>query len=125
MLHRSRSAPYPAAVRPDEPGPQPDAPRPVEPHRIKRTRASELWTGLVAAAVIGIALLIFIVQNGHNTTVRFVTVQGHVPLAAALLAAAILGSLIVLIPGAIRMGQLRAAARRHRRADQAGARQAA
>ncbi len=43
--------------------------------------------------------------------------HGHLPLGVALLLAAVLGILMVVIPGTARIVQLRLTARRHRRAD--------
>ena len=81
------------------------------------TRASALWTALGTAVVLAILLLIFIFQNARSVPVHFVGLSGHVPLAVGLLVSAVAGALIVLIPGIIRMAQLRRTARRHRVAD--------
>jgi Lipopolysaccharide assembly protein A domain len=43
--------------------------------------------------------------------------HGHLPLGVALLLAAVLGVLLVVIPGTARIIQLRITARRHRRLD--------
>lgn len=86
-------------------------------HRVRSTRASVLWTALGAAVILAILLLIFIVQNGRSVPVHFIGASGHFPLALGLLASAVAGALIVLIPGVIRMAQLRRTARRHRVAD--------
>ena len=43
--------------------------------------------------------------------------HGHLPLGVALLPAAVCGVLLVVLAGAARISQLRAVARRHRRAD--------
>jgi lipopolysaccharide assembly protein A len=44
--------------------------------------------------------------------------HGHLPLGVALLLAAVAGALLVLIPGTVRIVQLRKAARRHHAAAQ-------
>lgn len=99
-------------------------PTPPVDHEVRRTRASRAWVTLSATAVLAIALVIFIVQNSQSVRIRFVTVSGSVPLAAGLLAAAVLGALVLLIPGATRMAQLRRAAGRHRRHDRDQSRRA-
>ncbi len=59
----------------------------------------------------------FILQNGQRVRVRFLMVNGTLPLGAALLFAALLGALL-LVAGAARVLQLRVVSRHHRRADQ-------
>jgi len=88
---------------------KPDAPRSVP------TRASAVWTALVAAAVVLIALIIFIAQNGHRVEVSFVSLHPRFPLGIALLVAAVGGSVVTLIAGTVRITQLRGVLRRHRR----------
>ena len=66
--------------------------------------------GVVALLVI----LVFILQNLQSVDVRFVTFQGRLPLAIALLFAVILGAIIVLAFGGGRILQLRLVARRAR-----------
>ena len=62
-------------------------------------------------------LLIFILQNGRTVEVSYMGAHGHVPLGVALLLAAVCGVILVVLAGAARISQLRATARRHRRAD--------
>jgi uncharacterized integral membrane protein len=62
-------------------------------------------------------LLIFILENGGRVDVAFFGAHGHLPLGVALLLAAVLGVLMVVIPGSARIIQLRMTARRHRSAD--------
>ncbi len=53
--------------------------------------------------------------------ISFFGAHGHLPLGVALLLAAVLGVLLVVIPGTGRIIQLRMVARRHRRAEAAPA----
>jgi uncharacterized integral membrane protein len=99
-----------ARRRPPEADSEADAPRSVP------TRASALWTALVAAAAVLIALIIFIAQNGHRVEVSFVSLHSRFPLGIALLVAAVGGSVVTLIAGTVRITQLRGVLRRHRRA---------
>jgi Lipopolysaccharide assembly protein A domain len=56
------------------------------------------------------------VVPASRVRVRFLIVNGTLPLGAALLFAALLGALLVLVAGAARVLQLRVVSRRHRRA---------
>jgi putative membrane protein len=103
--------------------PEVTAPAGAEPglaqHTIEPTRTSMVWTMVGVGVVLLVAILVFILQNGQRSRVRFLMVNGTLPLGVALLFAALLGALLVLVAGAARVLQLRVVARRHRRADQA------
>jgi uncharacterized integral membrane protein len=91
---------------------------PVLPqHKVKRTRISGLWVSVGFFAVILLLLLIFILQNGTKVDISYLGAHGHLPLGVALLLSAVCGVLLVVLAGAARISQLRAVARRHRRAD--------
>jgi uncharacterized integral membrane protein len=76
-------------------------------------------------AVVLLLLLIFILQNGTQVNVSYLGAHGHLPLGVALLLSAVCGVLLVVLAGAARISQLRAVARRHRRADTRRAKAAA
>ena len=78
-----------------------------------------VWTMVGLGVVLSFAIVVFILQNGQRVRVRFLKVDGTLPLGAALLFAALLGALLVLVVAAARVLQLRVVSRRHRRADQA------
>jgi uncharacterized integral membrane protein len=84
-------------------------------HTVEPTRTSMVWTMVGIGVVLLFAILVFILQDGQR--VRFLMVNGTLPLGAALLFAALLGALLVLVAGAARVLQLRVVSRRHRRAD--------
>jgi uncharacterized integral membrane protein len=86
-------------------------------HVVKRTRMGGLWLASGSFAVVLLLLLIFILENSKSVDVAYFGGHGHVPLGVALLLAAVLGILMVVIPGTARIVQLRLTARRHRRAD--------
>jgi len=94
-----------AVITPDS------AERPVR--TITRTRVSGLWIGVTLSAVVLLFLLIFILQNNVPTPIRFLGVEGTLPVGVALLFAAVLGVLLVALPGYLRILQLRRAARKH------------
>ena len=76
-----------------------------------------LWFAAGSFAVILVLLLIFILENGHTVEVSYLGAHGHLPLGVALLLAAVLGMLLVVIPGTVRIIQLRIAAHKHRVTD--------
>jgi uncharacterized integral membrane protein len=98
--------------------PQRQAPREVPPqHVVKRTRIGGTWVASALFALVLLLLLIFILENGQRVNIGYFGAHGHLPLGVALLLAAVLGVLLVVIPGTGRIVQLRMVARRHRRID--------
>jgi len=76
-----------------------------------------VWVAAALFALVLLLLLIFILENGQQVDIAFFGAHGHIPLGVALLLAAILGALLVAIPTAARIMQLRMATRRHSRAS--------
>jgi lipopolysaccharide assembly protein A len=68
-------------------------------------------------AVVLLLLLIFILENGQRVSISYFGAHGHLPVGVALLLAAVLGVLLVVIPGTARIIRLPITAHRHRRAD--------
>jgi uncharacterized integral membrane protein len=114
------SADQPAPDTPPDAPPQAAAAQPAAAlphHQIRRTRISGLWVAVGFFAVILLLLLIFILQNGTKVDVSYMGAHGHLPLGVAMLLSAVCGVLLVVLAGAARISQLRATARKHRRAD--------
>ena len=80
-------------------------------HVVKRTRMGGVWFAAVAFAVVLVLLLIFILENSQKVDIGFFGAHGHLPLGVALLFAAVLGILLLVIPGTARIIQLRMTAR--------------
>lgn len=80
------------------------------------TRAAALWTALIVGFLILIVLLIFIAQNTDSQTFHFLGWNWSLPLGVAILLAAVLGGLITVLSGAVRIVQLRRAAKKNYRA---------
>ncbi|MGH9101758.1 MAG: LapA family protein, partial [Acidimicrobiales bacterium] len=105
--------PYPGitgAGAPAEGGPEAGAapgagPGGVPEERIPRTRTSAVWTTAGFGLAFLVVVLIFILDNLQRVKVSFVGASGSLPLAVALLFAAILGALVVLLMGAARVLQ--------------------
>jgi uncharacterized integral membrane protein len=68
------------------------------------------------AVVLVVAMLIFILQNGRQVPISFLSFHGHLPVGVALLFSAVLGAVIVLVCGTARILQLRRVAKRRSRA---------
>jgi uncharacterized integral membrane protein len=86
-------------------------------HQVSRTRTGGVWVAAALFAVGLLLLLIFILENGQRIAISYLGAHGHLPLGVALLLAAVIGLLLVVIPGTGRIIQLRIVARRHRRLD--------
>jgi putative membrane protein len=98
--------------------PPPPPASPVQRRRLQ-TRISGMRTGLIAAVAGLIIVMIFIIQNAHAVNISFLGAHLRLPLAVALLFAAIAGALIMAAAGTARITQLRRIMRRDRRKPQA------
>ena len=117
MASESANGTQPAGQEPVTPEAQPSSPTALPAHRVRRTRMGGLWMAAVGFAVVLLLLLIFILENGQRVSIGYFGAHGHLPLGVALLLAAVLGVLLVVIPGTGRIIQLRMTAHRHRRLD--------
>jgi uncharacterized integral membrane protein len=83
---------------------------------VHRTRAAALWSSLALGFLILIILLIFIAQNTESAQFAFLGWRWSLPLGVALLAAAVAGGLLTVAVGAVRIFQLRRAAKKNLKA---------
>jgi uncharacterized integral membrane protein len=97
-------------------GPAEPTPSSSGPAKVRRTRISALWIGLIIGALFLLLLIVFIAQNSREVPVHFLGFAGHISLGLALLVAAAFGLLIAAVPGTIRIMQLRNLVRRGRSA---------
>lgn len=79
---------------------------------VERTRAGALWTAVAVGVVALVGILIFVAQNSGEVRIHFLMMDGEMPLGVALLVAALLGALLMLAIGTVRILQLRRLARR-------------
>lgn len=105
------SAPPREQVDPPSPGPA------LGQHKVTGTRIGGVWIASILFALVLLLLLIFILQNNRSVEISFLWLDGNLPLGVALLLAAVLGVLLVVIPGTARIVQLRMVARRHSKQD--------
>ena len=96
--------------------PQQGQAEPVTPAtgRPLRTRTGAAWLGICTAAAAFVVLVVFMLQNTRSVEVSFLWMHGSVPLALALLIAAVGTAILVMAVGAARITQLRRLARRRR-----------
>ncbi|HST46947.1 LapA family protein [Jatrophihabitans sp.] len=80
---------------------------------VRSTKASGVWIGLIATALFVILLIIFVAQNSRRVSIHFFGWNGQFSLALTILLAAVLGMLLVAIPGSLRIAQLRRALRKN------------
>jgi len=85
--------------------------------RVRRTRISGVWIGLVAAGVFLILLIIFIAQNLNDAPIHFLGHSGQVSIGLALLLAGVCGLIIAAVPASARIWQLREALKKNARHD--------
>jgi uncharacterized integral membrane protein len=100
------------------PTPDADAERQHAKHHeegFRHTRTSAAWVAITVAVIFGVALIDFIAQNTRDVRLEFFAARGQIPLAVALLAAALSGAIVVLAIGVGRVAQLRLTMRRQRR----------
>ncbi|MCU1640157.1 MAG: putative rane protein [Nocardia sp.] len=80
---------------------------------VLKTRAGYAWIGLVFAAVLGIVLLIFILQNLEQASVSLFGWTWNLPIGVLVLLAVISGALVTALVGGYRILQLRRAAKKN------------
>ncbi|HEX4728795.1 MAG TPA: lipopolysaccharide assembly protein LapA domain-containing protein [Jatrophihabitans sp.] len=103
-----RTAPDAAATSQRTPAPGFD-----ERGRVRATKVSGVWVGLIGTALFLILLVIFIAQNSRRVSLHFFGWHGQFSLALTILISAVIGVLLVAIPGTVRIVQLRHALRRN------------
>ncbi|GAA0451532.1 hypothetical protein Aca07nite_56090 [Actinoplanes capillaceus] len=82
--------------------------------RVYRTRAGSAWCGVCAAALLSVVLIVFIGQHTRSVQVNFLGMSGSLPLALALLVAAVGAAILITVVGAVRVAQLRRLSSQHR-----------
>jgi uncharacterized integral membrane protein len=74
---------------------------------IMSTRTSRAWIRMLPVLVVLVVILVFVFQNPKDVKVSIFTLSGTLPLSVALLGAVILGALMALALGSVRIYQLR------------------
>jgi len=81
---------------------------------LRQSRTSGAWISLVVLAVLLVLLVVFIAQNTQSVEVSFLGWGGTAPLAVSLLIAAVVGIVLAVVAGSLRILQLRRRVRRSR-----------
>jgi putative membrane protein len=89
-----------------EPADAPEAPVVQRRRGVPRTRWSAAWVGICAAALVSVALIVFMLQNTRSVEVSFLWLHGTLPLALALLIAAVGSAILTMVFGTARITQL-------------------
>jgi len=97
-----------------EPAAEPEAHPAPRGRAVPRTRWSAAWAGICSAALAAVLLIVFMLQNTGRVEVTFLWMHGTLPLAMALLIAAVGAAILTMVFGAGRITQLRRLARRRR-----------
>ncbi|WP_084484672.1 LapA family protein [Nocardia anaemiae] len=87
----------------------------VEPNgrkSVAKSRTGDTWVALVAAALIGMVVLIFILQNLEQQRVDLFFWDFSLPVGILVLLSVIAGALVMALVGGVRIIQLRRAAKR-------------
>ncbi len=85
--------------------------------QVPKTKVSATWVAVGAGLLLLLLVIIFVGQNQHDSRLNFLWWHGNVPVGLAILLAFVIGGLVVLLLGVVRLTQLRLMARRHRQAD--------
>ena len=101
-------------MAPPESAAAPELPVAARERAVPRTRLSAAWAGICAAALALVALIVFMLQNTRSVEVTYLWMHGTIPLALALLIAAVGAAILTMVFGAGRITQLRRLARRRR-----------
>lgn len=119
-LHRARSASADPPTAGPPHGPATASQNPADQAvtspdgRVPRTRAGATWFGICVAALILVVLIVFMLQNTRSVEITFLAMHGNLPLAMALLVAAVGAAILTMVIGAARITQLRRLTRRRR-----------
>jgi uncharacterized integral membrane protein len=111
--HQTRPVPAepPTAAPPQTPS---TVPQKVPASRIPHTRTGATWFGICIAALLFVVLIVFMLQNTRSVQVSFLGMHGSLPLALALLIAAVGAAIVTMVVGAARITQLRRLSRPRR-----------
>ncbi|MGW1740816.1 lipopolysaccharide assembly protein LapA domain-containing protein [Nocardia sp. NPDC001965] len=80
---------------------------------VEKSRVGNAWIALIVAALLGIVLLIFILQNSESADVEMLFWNFSLPLGVTILLSVIAGALVMALVGGVRIVQLRRAVHRH------------
>jgi lipopolysaccharide assembly protein A len=89
-----------------QPAEAPESPVVARQRGVPGTRWSAAWVGICAAALVSVVLIVFMLQNTRSVQVSFLWLHGTLPLALALLIAAVGSAILTMVVGTARITQL-------------------
>ncbi|MBF6348890.1 MULTISPECIES: LapA family protein [Nocardia] len=100
----------PSEPVPGKPAPAPTGRKTTRPRKdTGSSRVGNAWIALIIAAILGIILLIFIIQNSESADVEMLFWNFSLPLGVTILLSVIAGALVMALVGGVRIMQLRRA----------------
>jgi uncharacterized integral membrane protein len=109
--HAADQVPEPEPIPRTEPRTEPVT-TPRARRTLEKSKTGYTWVGLVVAALLGVVLLIFILQNLEHVEVDLLFWSFGLPLGVSVLMSVIAGALVMALVGGVRIMQLRRAAKR-------------
>ncbi|MDY7090392.1 MAG: DUF1049 domain-containing protein [Actinomycetota bacterium] len=100
--HSPRTAPAEDVI-----GSPPTSPASVISNRVPHTRTGTVWFAVCSAALLSVVLIVFMAQNTRSVEVTFLWMHTRLPLALALLIAAVGATILAVVIGTARITQLR------------------
>ncbi|MFQ6395222.1 lipopolysaccharide assembly LapA domain-containing protein [Nocardia sp. KC 131] len=111
MTSHADESSEPPLGQPKEPYVPATPPTPVA-RSLAKSRTGYTWIGLIVAALIGILVLIFILQNLEQQRVELLFWEFSLPVGILVLLSVITGALVMALVGGVRIVQLRRVAKR-------------
>ncbi|HEX3929882.1 MAG TPA: lipopolysaccharide assembly protein LapA domain-containing protein [Nocardioides sp.] len=79
---------------------------------LRRSRVSQAWLSVVGLALLLVLLIVFIAQNTERVSMKFFGWTWHAPLAVVALTGVVVGMVLTVITGTLRIVQVRRRVRR-------------
>lgn len=108
----SNTPPPNANHDPADSAPTAESAAPAKRTSAGRSRLGSIWVSLIGMSVVLVVLLIFVLQNPARAEIKFLWLDGRLPIGVGMLFASIAGILLIAIPATGRMWQLRRKVRR-------------
>jgi uncharacterized integral membrane protein len=107
VVSSDRHRPRTASAADDVPGSPPTSPASATDNRIPHTRTGTAWFAVCSAALLCVMLIVFMAQNTRSVEVTFLWTHTSLPVALALLIAAVAATILAVVIGTARIAQLR------------------
>ncbi|BEL01858.1 hypothetical protein Q0Z83_000490 [Actinoplanes sichuanensis] len=106
-MSSNRHRPRTASAADDVSGSPTTSPASAAGNRVPQTRTGTAWFAVCSAALLCVVLIIFMAQNTRSVEVTFLWTHTSLPLALALLIAAVGATILAVVIGTARIAQLR------------------